>query len=53
MPKTRLQILYRDLSQYLAMIADLDPDDAIVSKIEGKCKSLVEAIKKEQQNIFD
>jgi hypothetical protein len=50
---TRLQRLYKELGDYLLMLTELNSDDEIVSKIERKCKPLVEAIKRENQNIFD
>lgn len=50
---TRLQLLYKDLGEYLLMLSSVDADKTeLIAKIELRCFALVETIKKEKQNIF-
>lgn len=48
---SRLQLLYKDLGEYLLMLASVDQTE-LVAKIELRCSTLVESIRKEKQNIF-
>jgi hypothetical protein len=45
------QRLYKELGEYLVMLASVSPNDKeLTSKIEYKCKDLVEAIKQANPN---
>lgn len=51
---TKLQSLYKELGEYLLMLASVEVDKTeLIAKIELRCFALVETIKKENQNIFE